>query len=439
MLLIYTHQGSSRLEYAVRLFFGELIRTTFEITHDATRFATFDGAKLNYSKQRFADECFVYAEDLLFERGVREQNVHAGDRKGINTLFANEGRGDLPFDAFAAAFYLVSCYEEYLPFTPDQYGRYPDQQNIAVRKGFHEVPVVNHYALWLQEILKQRYPALLIQPNPFQFQLTYDIDFAFAYKGKGWLKNAGGFARSLLQFNWAEVLSRMNVLLGNERDLFDTYGFQFSLHEKFHLAPVYFFLLGDHARFDRNISWRNAGLQSLIKKISHHYETGIHSSYLSNAHQDKVKTELQRLEAVSGKKIFRNRQHFLKLKFPDTYRMLIANGITEDYTMGFASLTGFRAGIASPFRWYDLCKEEVTNLRLFPFAVMDATLHYYLHLSAQDALEKTKSLMDAVKKVNGYFQFLAHNDLLSEHATWHGWRTGFAELLNYAAGLSKIR
>ncbi|MBS1658953.1 MAG: polysaccharide deacetylase family protein [Bacteroidetes bacterium] len=439
MLLIYVQKITPRIRYVMQLYFGELIRTEFEITDDANRFQSFHGARLNYSQRPFHDECFVFAEDILFESGIHEQKISRGNRKGIPTLFSRQSSGAFPFDPFAAAFYLVTRYEEYLPFTPDQYGRFPDKENTGVKEGFHEVPVVNHFAMWLKEFLQQRYPELSFQNPSFEFRLTYDIDFAFAYRGKGFMRNAGGFAKSLLKLDLKESLWRMHVLRGMEADPYDTFDYQFALHEKFGLNPLYFFLLGDFNKFDKNIPWTNPRLQSLIRSISNRYDCGLHSSYASNSYSGKVKTELQRLESISGKKIIRNRQHFLKLKFPDTYQTLLANEITEDYTMGFASLTGFRSGIASPYPWYDLSKEETTSLRIFPFTVMDASLHYYLKLSPEHALTKTKSLMDEVKKVNGYFQFLAHNDLLSESTTWHGWRTGFAELLNHAAGLSKSR
>ena len=432
MLLIYTPNTTPRLQYVMQLFLGELIKTEFQITSDAQQFQNYAGAKLNYSKQQFSDECFVFAEDLLFEAEIHQQKISIGVWKGIKTLFAHQQSSDLPFDPFAAAFYLVSRYEEYLPCTPDEYGRFPDTQNIGVREGFHEIPVVNHYGLFVKELLQQEFPNLLFKNSAYQYQLTYDIDFAFAYRGKGIVRNAGGYAKSFLKLDWKEISSRTKVLLRNQSDPYDTFDFQFSLHEKLNLQPIYFFLLGDYRKFDKNISWKNHQLQSLIRKVSGKYEVGIHSSFASNDHSEKLKIEVDRLTQITRKNITRNRQHFLKLKFPSTYRTLLANGITEDYTMGFASQVGFRAGIASSVLWYDLSKEETTSLRIFPFAVMDATLYYYQKLSAEQAFFKTKKLIDEVKKVNGYFQFLAHNDLLSEKFLWSGWREKFEEVNAYA-------
>ncbi|HYV91569.1 MAG TPA: polysaccharide deacetylase family protein [Chitinophagales bacterium] len=435
MLLIYSPQSSPRLEYVLQLFFAELIQTEYRITNDAKEFQSYEGVKLNYGKKKIGGEIFLYADDLLLEKGIREQKITAGEWKNIKALFVHHEASDLPFDPFAAAFYLVSRYEEYLLFIPDAHRRFPDKTSINFREGFHEIPVVNHYAIFLKEILLQRFPQLTFKNSSFSFSLTYDIDFAFAYRNKGLTRNAAGYWRSLRGFDWKEIIYHTKILLGSEVDPFDTFDFQIALHKAFTLQPVYFFLLADYGPFDKNISWMKKPFRHLIKKITDQNEAGIHSSYASNIHPKKIGLEKERLEKISGRKIFRNRQHFLKLQFPSTYQNLLANGIYEDYTMGYAGLIGFRAGIASPFQWYDLTEEKVTSLKIFPFAVMDATLHYYLRLSAEEALQKSKQLIDEVKKVNGNFQFLAHNDLISDHGPWKGWRKKFEELISYAAGL----
>src|SRR5437762_11718370 len=123
MLLIYSPQSSSRLEYVLQLFFDELIQTNYRLTINEQEFELYRGPKLNYSKKRFGNENFLYSTDLLFENGIREQEISVGIWKGIKTIFAHQIPNDLPFDPFAAAFYLTSRYEEYLPFTPDAHAR----------------------------------------------------------------------------------------------------------------------------------------------------------------------------------------------------------------------------------------------------------------------------------------------------------------------------
>jgi hypothetical protein len=173
-------------------------------------------------------------------------------------------------------------------------------------------------------------------------------------------------------------------------------------------------------------------MQSLIKDIAEKADVGIHPSFASNEAQGKVKIEKDRLEKIARKSIKKSRQHFLMLKFPHTYRNLIAAGITDDYTMGYADEIGFRAGICTSFKWYDLEKEEETNLTIHPFAVMDGTLNSYLKLSPETALEKVKTIVQEVKKVNGEFITIWHNETLSDWREWKGWKNFYRKVVQAA-------
>ncbi len=84
------------------------------------------------------------------------------------------------------------------------------------------------------------------------------------------------------------------------------------------------------------------------------------------------------------------------------------------------------------FYFYDLEKEEQTNLRIFPFAGMDSTLMYYQKLKPETALEELKLLVNEVKKVNGTFIFVAHNDLIGKKSVWEGWSKCFEQFVAYA-------
>ncbi|MEO6168834.1 MAG: polysaccharide deacetylase family protein [Chitinophagales bacterium] len=430
-ILIYAPQNSSRLQYTLQLIFHDLLGIEYEFTIDLAGFHSSTGAKINYSRQQHQDAIFFQADELLFDNGIKPLTVMTGEWQAIKTLFHHALPSDLPFDPFAATFYLVSRYEEYLPFQPDDHGRFPAEQSLNYKTGFHKIPVVNHYALFIKQLLLSRYPGLIFPEKKYQFRLTYDIDMAFAFREKGAIRNAGGFLRSLKNLNLKEIALRTKVLTGFDGDPFDTFSYQQSLHERYEIHPVYFFLLGDHSLYDKNISWRNTFFSSVVQDIAAKNEIGIHASYESNKFPKKVAIEKERLEKISGKKVFRNRQHFLKLQFPGTYQKLLAAGITEDYTMGYSSQTGFRAGIAAPFYFYDLEKETATNLVIYPFAAMDAALYYNLELNATAALQQTKQLVDEVKKVNGLFIFLAHNDLISINGPWKDWSEKFEELIEY--------
>jgi signal transduction histidine kinase len=114
---------------------------------------------------------------------------------------------------------------------------------------------------------------------------------------------------------------------------------------------------------------------------------------------------------------------------PHSYRCLIKAGITEDYSMGYPEEPGFRAGIARPFFFYDVAGDIKTNLKIFPFQVMDGTLHQYKKLDAAASEAIIMNLMDQTRKAGGLFVSLWHNTSLLETPEWKSWRDLFESML----------
>ncbi|MBI4929130.1 MAG: polysaccharide deacetylase family protein [Bacteroidetes bacterium] len=413
MLLIYTHQETNRVKYAFNLIFKSVLEINFEITTDADRFKKFSGAKISYTIKQISDEVFFRSSGLLFESGLRRIT-------------------ELPTDSFALSFFLATRYEEYSLFKGDKYGRFSAKQSLTFKNNFLQKPLVNICAEEIRKNIAVRYPDFSFPVKKYLYTPTIDIDNAYAYLGKNATRKLGGYAKALIKSDMDDFSKRKRVLAGKESDPYDTYDLQFLLHKKYHLKPVYFFLLGDWATNDKNLPHTHPLMQTLIKNISQKSETGIHPSFASNQNPEKIKIEKGRLEKIKNGNVTKSRQHFLMLKFPQTCRNLIAAGITDDYTMGFADEIGFRAGICTPYKFYDLEKEEETNLTIHPFAVMDGTLNNYLKLSPEVAIEKVKQIVQEIKNVNGEFITIWHNETLSDWREWKGWKEIYEKIIQIA-------
>lgn len=432
MLLIYTHKNTNRVRYIFNLIFKELLGIEYLITTKKHEFEIWENEKINYSFQYIENAFNIYPSNLLFESEIRQQNIETVSFRDIKCPYAVFKQSDMPFDIFAASFYLVSRYEEYLPFKKDTYGRFSASESISFKLGFLQLPVVNIWSEWLKEFLTQKFPSIRFRIKKYTFIPTLDIDSAYAYKQKGFLRSTAGMLNSLTHLDFKEISERLNVLFALKKDPFDTYELQFQLIEKYKLHPIYFILYADYGNLDKNIHVFNPTFQRLIKSISDRAEVGIHPSFASNENTLILEKEISRLSGVLNKDVKKSRQHFLKLTFPYTYRNLLNAGISEDYTMGYASQIGFRAGICDPFNFYDLDLEYETQLRIHSFAVMEGTLKDYLNLSALDVINYVKPLIESVKKVNGTFICLWHNESLSNQKRWIGWHKIFEEMLQLA-------
>ncbi|MBI9032975.1 MAG: polysaccharide deacetylase family protein [Bacteroidales bacterium] len=433
MLLIYTEKVTSRVKYIFGVFFDDLLGVPYEITNDAENYQSFEGPKMAYSRQKPEEgTLFFQAKELLFERDINSPEIEFVDYKGVKGFFpVYDPESCFPFDMFSAAFFLLSRYEEYLPYRKDEHGRFPAKESLAFQKEFLNIPIVNIWANQFAEILKQNFPELKTKKHKYSFLPTIDVDVAFAYTLRGPVRLVGAFVKSLLRFDVKDLLLRFKVLFRITEDPFDTYTFILDLHKRYGLKTIFFILFGSYGQYDKNIATTKSKFHVMIKHLSDFAEVGIHPSYDSNDSFDRLKRELRDLSRVVHKDIEKSRQHFLKIQLPQTYRNLASLGIKDDYTMGYADAVGFRAGICTAFYFYDLDMDKETRLRIHPFAVMEGTLKDYLNVPAEKGMSVIAPLIDQIKAVDGTFISLWHNETLSEQ-TQKAWRRLYIEMLKYA-------
>ncbi len=436
-IIIYSHILSRRFQYITSEIFERILGFRVQLTSSKEEYLQSKLPKINYSYTPLAErEIYIIPQGLLFEQGISTAlstmlplTPPSGDAYTAYCPPAEktENRLLLSEDILATSFFLLSRYEEYLPFQADEHGRFSAKQSVAYRQGFLRRPLINEWAWELGNLMEGLFEGIKYKRNSFRQIATYDIDQAYKYQNKGFLRTLGAFAK-----NDKSNKERSAVLFGEKKDPFNT----FSQLEKWHDGKendvLFFILLGDYGKFDKNIHFQNTDFQDIIKNIAVKFQIGIHPSYKSNDSISEQATaqllkEKQRLEENISQKVTHTRQHFLKLRFPETYQRLLAVGLTDDYSMGYADDIGFRASIATPFFWYDLTKENTTSLLIHPFQVMDVTLRNYLKLSPQKALEEVLQLREFVKNVGGEFVTLWHNS--SFDSDWKDWEEVYLKIM----------
>ena len=134
-----------------------------------------------------------------------------------------------------------------------------------------------------------------------------------------------------------------------------------------------------------------------------------------------LKEELEWLEIVAERKIIHSRQHYIRMSLPQSFQELIRCGIDKDFSMGYGSINGFRASVCASFSWYDLQNEKATGLRLYPFCYMDANSFFEQKHSPKEAYTELVQYYDTVKKLNGLFISIWHNNMLGTDPQFKGW------------------
>ena len=429
-MIIFSNTITPRLRYISDFIGKEIIGEPFVITTNAQTFRQYNGPKINYGKEKISDSEFaIQNSELLFENEINEQAIECFEINGYKAFFKTDG--DFPFDIFAACFYLLSRYEEYLPHKKDIYGRYAHEDSLAFTENFLQLPLVNIWIEDLKNALRNKFTELIARNSSFTFIPTYDIDEAYAYKHKQWWRTMGGVVKSAVSGGWSMANERISVLSGKKEDPYDAFEWMDQLNRQFDLRPVYFFLVADKtAGYDKNILPSKKSMQELIRHHSDLYSIGIHPSWQSGDDTEKLKTEILRLGHISGKQIHSSRQHYIRFTLPQTYRQLIDLGIESDFSMGYGSINGFRASVATPFYWYDLEKEDQTKLLVYPFCFMEANSFYEQKFSAEQAFEELKHYYNIVKSVNGTLTIIWHNNFLGTAKMFKGWREIYEQFIS---------
>jgi hypothetical protein len=439
-LLIFAPEITPRVEYTFELIFKTIlgIDLIYTTNHDEFRQSTL--AKINYSQTNLSTGLFLKSHPLLFEKSIATQKIETVEYRQMQLFFPTSEDSFLPFDPFACAFYLVSRYEEYLSESTDEHERFADSENLLVQLGLHQKPVVDIMAYWTAEKISRQFPEFRIRKRSFQFVTSIDIDNAWAYKNKNLFISFGAILKASIHGRWPEVKQRLIVIFGLRKDPYDTYNYILDTYGGILEHIIFFILIGNRNQYDKNVSHKNKRFRQLIAQLSQVCEVGIHPSYASNSKPWLFETEKERLADIIKRPVTHSRQHFLKLRMPQTYQRLLKSGIEEDYTMGFASLVGFRAGTCTAFYFFDMSRNQRTELLIHPFQTMDVTLKNYLHLNTDEAWQVIEKLMIEVKKVNGTFTSLWHNESLKDTGQWFGWRKVFEKILetglNYEHELS---
>ncbi|NJC24579.1 polysaccharide deacetylase family protein [Neolewinella antarctica] len=376
------------------------------------------------------------AHDFLAGSHPSGEDLRVVSPNGHPVFFhAGSGRGTVRHqcDLLACVFFCLSRYEEYGATTYDRHGRFSGANSHASRNGYLTQPVVRMWTGLIGALLKEAYPNLPpARHHNLYFQPTYDIDLLWAYHHRG-LRGLASGVRDLLNGHGTRVRARFTTK--PDEDPYQNLAYLIGLTSSENSAtwmalPQIFWLLADNADHrDSNafpIPRRQKEIMVELKGLAYH---GIHPGYQSWLGHERIRTELDRLRDILGAAPTHSRQHFLRLRLPETYDALLLAGIDNDHTMGYADAVGWRSGTNLPHKWYDLRRETATRLLVHPFAAMDVTLKNYLKLSPWQAITAVLGLARSCQPYGGPFPLLWHNSSFATEFGWAGWAEAYESII----------
>jgi hypothetical protein len=428
---IYCLKRSPRLSYLLDFIFGHFFDAGYRLFDDLVSFKNFDGPKICYDSEPIDDSLWIYPHSIVFEKNIQQQVISLQTWAGEKGIFLSSADSRaFCIDVFAQSFYFLSRYEEYLPFKKDNFGRFSGKLSFAYFNKIHHLPIVDIWLLKLREALQRQFPSFSIPLRPLTpIMPTIDIDNPWEIQHLAPSFQWAKLVKNVLIGKWKKSIQLFNTIARSQKDPFDYYEMLIQSLQHFP-ETKFFFLLSNSAYPDNNRHLGHPAFQEKLHQVKKYFKVGIHPSVSSNSNMESLKTEFQAFEKLTDEKANTSRQHYLCLRFPETYSNLIKLGIRQDFSMGYHDICGFRAGSCRPFLWFDLNNETSTELTLNPFQWMDVSLNNYLQLKPGEAIQLIRSLKEEVKKVRGMVSFIWHNSSFDQNSGWNDWSRVYEESLN---------
>lgn len=431
IIYIYTTQVTSRLKYTLEFVFQSVLRLDYELTTDSHSCDLSSQPFINYSESPCGNGLWIKPIGLLQEEGLKSVDLQLGQWDDLLTLFSNNTQA-IPFDIFSAIFYLISRYEEYNSTALDRFGRFKHEESVAFKNGFLQRPLVDEWIYKLKEMLSSRYPQLDIGSSYYSVHSTIDVDQVYRFLGNMKVKMLAKFVLLLAKFNFEEAKKMLKVMTYREADPYYQFDYIQNTHRAVKCKYSIFVHCGGKHRYDEMNFYPLPVFRNYLRKENHSCIIGLHPSYGSSFNEKGIVREKKILEHYLRYPATTSRHHYLRVRVPESYRLLNKIGMLHDYTMGYAGMYGFRASTCHSFRFFDVEANKMSRIRIHNTIIMDGTLRFYLKLSPEEAIERVKFLIDQCKAVKGEFIMLWHNNSVSDQYEWKGWRRVFEELLVYS-------
>jgi hypothetical protein len=340
-------------------------------------------------------------------------------------------------DIIAAAFFMLSRWEETVVPTRDEHERFPGSASVAYKQGFLDRPVVDEYALILREWLKVLLPSWEPRPLSFSVKLSHDIDHIFRFPG--WsvaLRTVGGdlLKRRSPGRAWrAGVDAFAQALASSRTSYYQGIGSLARLSREYGVNDdAFYFMAAEPGPLENDYDPASPLVKRCIEDlVKQGFEIGFHAGYHTLNDPVRLAAEKARLDAVLGETRYGGRQHFIRFQVPNTWRHWEQVGLTYDSTLTFADQEGFRCGTCHAFHPFDVEQNRELNLLERPLIVMDGTLRDYRKLSPEQGQARILELAQRCKQVEGTFTLLWHNSSLD--GEWRSWAPVYRRMVKALA------
>lgn len=197
------------------------------------------------------------------------------------------------------------------------------------------------------------------------------------------------------------------------------------LEETFHFKSCFHFYAGDRKSnlktwlLNPGYSIASHRLSVKLKELCKGgWQIGLHQGIENWSYARQMKENKDKLEKLTGKRVFQCRQHWLKFSWNKTWKTQEKAGFKVDTTLAFNDRPGFRTGTAFCYHPWDFNGRTSFKIKALPTVFMDS--HFYDY-EAMDVLERQTAIkywIDEIKRVGGEAAVIWHQRVFAPDYAW---------------------
>jgi peptidoglycan/xylan/chitin deacetylase (PgdA/CDA1 family) len=371
-------------------------------------------------KIKINNDLFLDHVRLLTGREGDGANIIVTIPPKYNCLFTND-RGDLhvSLNEFGNVVGSILCRrKEYGNENLDKWGRFDHNKDFLVQKEFDQSPIVDELILHVLNQINGAPKSFWPEGKRAAVCFTHDVD---SIDGLSffWLRRMNWYWRWLKAKiagnqreadRWMSTSKKWIRFKKKNIDPMDSFDHIRELEARYGFRSTFFFMSLRHglSREGRRYAVQNPRVVQVARELlKDGWEVGLHASYHNHLSLLSLKEQKQRLENTIQAGVIGCRHHYLRVRFPQSWKLYARAGFDYSSNMGWGGgFNGFRAGTCFPFQplksEYSLWEIPVQLADWNP--IIDS--EYYVNTFS--------SYLTSIKAVGGFLVINFHQENLSE-------------------------
>jgi hypothetical protein len=321
---------------------------------------------------------------------------------GDDTIELKDGCINCYADIIASVFFMITRWEECLDGDLDEHGRFPAKRSAVYQ--FIDRPLVNEYCEMFWNMLVAAGYSGKRRLGQYELVLTHDIDRLYEKKFNELLKDYSS------NHNIKRLIAGLYYFFFRP-DPFVSFDYIMNESEKLGIKSRFYFLCGSNIAHEVFYSIKSPMINFITNAIvNRKHVMGFHPGYDTFIDEGIWKDQLKLYTETIGLSPEEGRQHYLRFKNPDTWRIWDNNGLKIDSSLGLSDTIGYRCGTGNTYPVFDILNRKKLALCERPLIIMDAALKKMGRRKQTEQL--VKKIIERSKKYGMPMTVLFHNHTL---------------------------